>query len=103
VRTLEDFCIGSLDLIIVLEVSNRHIENLEAKIFAVSLEGATDKLGPIVCELVWDPEPTDNGFDKLYCRLFVDLDQRGRFWPLIEFVDGDVEVTVSSDGPGEWS
>jgi hypothetical protein len=28
---------------------------------------------------------------------------RGCFRPLGEFVDGDIEIPVPSDGPGEWS
>jgi hypothetical protein len=47
-ETLEDFCIASLDLTIALWMSNRHIANLDTKVFIVCLEGAIGKLGPIV-------------------------------------------------------
>jgi hypothetical protein len=52
--------------------------------------------------LVWDPKPVDDGLDELDCRLLVDLDHRGHFRPVGEFVDGDIEVPVPSDGPGNW-
>jgi hypothetical protein len=32
-----------------------------------------------------------------------DVDHRGGLWPLGELVDGDEEVPVPADGPGEWS
>jgi hypothetical protein len=103
-ETLEDFCISSLNLTISLWVSNRRIANLDAKIFAVSLEGTAGKLGPVVSgDPIWDHKPIDHGFDKLQCGLFVDLDHRGPFWPLCEFVDGDVEVPVPFDCPREWT
>jgi hypothetical protein len=40
---------------------------------------------------------------NLDCGLLIDLDHRGCFRPLGEFVDGDIEIPVPSDGPGEWS
>jgi hypothetical protein len=68
------------------------------------LKSATSKLGPVVSyDSVRDPKPADDRFDELDCRLLVDLDYRDCFWPLSQFVDGDVEVLVPSNGPGEWS
>jgi hypothetical protein len=67
------------------------------------MECAASELGSIVSDVsVRDPKPADDGLDKLDCRLFVDLDNMGRFWPLGEFVDCDIEIPVSSDGPREW-
>jgi hypothetical protein len=48
------------------------------------------------------PKLADDGLDELDRILFVDLDNRGRFQPLGEFVDGDVEILVPSDGLREW-
>jgi hypothetical protein len=48
------------------------------------------------------PKPADDGLDELDCRLLVDLDYKGCFQPLGEFVDGDIEIPVSSDGLGGW-
>jgi hypothetical protein len=102
-ETFKDFCIGSLHLAIALWVSNGRIANFYAKIFAVPLEYATSEPGPIVSDdPVRDSKPTNDGLDKLEYRLLVDLDHRGHFRPLGEFVDGDIEIPVSSDGPGEW-
>jgi hypothetical protein len=50
---------------------------------------------------IQDPKPTDDGLDELDCKLLVDLEHRGRFRPLGEFVDGDIEIHVPSDDPGE--
>jgi hypothetical protein len=103
-KTLKDFCVGSLHLAIALWVSNGGITNFYAKIFAVPLECTTGELGPVVSDnLIWDPKPTDDGFDKLDCGLLIDLDHRGRFWPLGEFIDGDIEIPVPSDGPRNGS
>jgi hypothetical protein len=67
------------------------------------LECIIGELGPVVSDdSVWDPKPIDDGLDKLDCRLFVGLDHKDHFLPLGEFVDGDVEITVPSDGLGEW-
>jgi hypothetical protein len=102
-ETLMDFCISSLHLAIALWVSNGGIADFYAKIFTVPLECAAGELGPIVSDdSIWDPKPTDDGLDELDCRLLIDLDHRGRFWPLGEFVDGDIEILVPSDGPGKW-
>jgi hypothetical protein len=102
-ETPKDFCIGSLHLIIALWVSNGRIENFYVKIFAVPLKCAAGELGPIVSDdPVQDPKLADDGLNELDRRLLVDLNHRGRFWPLGEFVDGDIEIPVSSDGPGEW-
>jgi hypothetical protein len=85
-------------------VSNEHIANFYAKIFTVPLECTTGELGPILSDdHVQDPKPTNDGLDKLDCRLLVDLDHRGRFWPLDEFVDGDIEILVPSDNLREWT
>jgi hypothetical protein len=101
-ETLEDFCIGSFKLTIALWMSNRCIANEDAKIFAISLEGAIGKLGPVASyHSIRDPKPIDDRLDELDCPLLADLDHRGHFRLLIEFVDGDIEVPVPSDGLGE--
>jgi hypothetical protein len=80
-------------------MSNRRVANLDAKIFTVPLEGTTSKLGPIVCDdPVWDLKSAYDGLDELYYGLLVDYDHFGCFRPLGEFVDGDVEEPVPSDG-----
>jgi hypothetical protein len=67
------------------------------------LECTTGELGPIVTDdPVQKPKPVDDGLDELECRLLIDLDHRGRFWSLGEFVDGDIEISVPSDGSGKW-
>jgi hypothetical protein len=38
----------------------------------------------------------DDEFDR---RLLVDFDHRGHFRPLGEFVDGEIEILLPSDGP----
>jgi hypothetical protein len=49
-------------------MSNRQIANLDAKIFAVSLEGIAGKLRPIVSyDSIWDPKHADNRLDELDC------------------------------------
>jgi hypothetical protein len=102
-ETPKDFCIGSLHLTIALWVSNGHIANFYVKIFTVPLKCTAGELGPIVSDdPVQDPKLADDGLNELDHRLLVDLNHRGRFWPLGEFVDGDIEIPVSSDGPGEW-
>jgi hypothetical protein len=80
-------------------MSNRCIENQDAKIFAVPLEGTTSKLGPIVYDdPVWDPKSAYDGLDEFYGGLLVDFDHWGCFRPLAEFVDGDVKESIPSDG-----
>jgi hypothetical protein len=57
-----------LHLSIAFWMSWRGVGNLDAKIFAVPLEGTTSKLGPIVSDdLVWDPESTYDRLDELHC------------------------------------
>jgi hypothetical protein len=102
-ETLKDFCVGSLHLAIALWVSNGCIANFYAMIFTVPLECAAGELGPIVSDdPVQNPKPTDDVLDELNCRLRVDLDHRGHFRPLGEFVDGDIEIPIPSDAAGEW-
>jgi hypothetical protein len=49
-------------------MSWRGVENLDAQIIAVPLEGTTSKLGPIVGDdPVWDPESAYDGLDELHC------------------------------------
>jgi hypothetical protein len=101
-EALEDFSIGSLELSITLWMSNRCIADMDAKILVVSLECAAGELGPIISDdPARDPKPTDDGLDKLDCRLLVDLDHRGCFWPLGELIDGDIQIPESSNGHGE--
>jgi hypothetical protein len=84
-------------------MGNRRIADLDAQIFAVPLEGGTGKLGPIVGDdPIRDPKSVYDGLDELYSGLLVDFDHRGCFRPLGEFVDGDVEEPVPSDGAGKW-
>jgi hypothetical protein len=47
-ETLEDFSIGSLDLLITLWMSNGCIADLDANILTVSLKRAVGELGPVV-------------------------------------------------------
>jgi hypothetical protein len=47
-KTLKDFCVGSLHLAIALWVSNGGITNFYVKIFIVPLECTTGELGPVV-------------------------------------------------------
>jgi hypothetical protein len=101
-ETLKDFCVGSLHLAIALRVSNGRIANFYTKIFVVLLECAVGELGPIISDdPVWDPKPIDDGLHELDCRLLIDLDHRGRSWPLGEFVDSDIEIPVPSHGLGK--
>jgi hypothetical protein len=87
---------------ITLWMSNRRIADLDTKILTVSLERTASELGPVVGDdPVRDPKPTDNRLDELDCGLLVDLDHRGCFRPLGELVDGDVQISESSDDPGE--
>jgi hypothetical protein len=91
-KAREYFCIGMLHLSIAFWMSNRGIENLDAKIFAVSLEGTTSKLGPVVGDgPVWDPKFAYDGLDEFHNGLLVDFDHWGCFRPLGELVDGDIE------------
>jgi hypothetical protein len=92
-ETLKDFCVGPLHLAIALWVSNRGIADFYAKIFTIPLECAAGELGPVISDDdVQDPKPANDGLDKLDCELLIDLDHSGRFRPLGEFVDGDIEI-----------
>jgi hypothetical protein len=59
----------------------------------------------------WDPfsvmilftKPVDDGLDKLDYELLVDLNHRGCFQLLGEFVDGDVEILIPSNSSGKRS
>jgi hypothetical protein len=102
-KALEYFYVGTLHLSIAFWMSNRGIASLDAKIFAVPLEGTTSKLGPIVDDdPVWDPKSAYDGLDEFYCRLLVDFDHWGCFRPLGELVDGNIEEPAPSDGAGKW-
>jgi hypothetical protein len=102
-KALESFCVGALHLPIALRMGNGRIADLYAQIFAVPLEGATSKLGPIVSDdPVRDPKSAYDGLDELDCGLLVDVDHWGCFRPLGEFIDGGVEEPVPSDGAGKW-
>jgi hypothetical protein len=102
-KALEYFCVGALHLPITLKIGNGRIADLYAQIFAVPLEGATSKLGPIVGDYpVRDPKSAYDGLDELDCGLLVDVDHWCRFRPLDELVDGDVEEPVPSDDAGKW-
>jgi hypothetical protein len=101
-ETLKNFCVVTLHLAIALWVSNGGIAYFYAKIFTVPLECAAGELGPVVSDdPVRDPKPTDDGLDKLDCGLLIDLDHNGRFQPLGEFIDGDIEIPVPSNGLGK--
>jgi hypothetical protein len=85
-------------------MSNRHISNLDGKVLAVSLERAARKLGPIVSDVsLRGHKPADDGFDELDCGLLVDLDHRGHFRPLGEFVNGNIEIPIPFNGLGKRS
>jgi hypothetical protein len=102
-ETFNDFCIGFFHQIVALWVSNGRISNLDAKIFAVPMECIIGELGPVMSDdPVWDPDPVDNRLDEIDYKLFVDFDHRGRFQPLGEFVDADVEIPVPFVSPGKW-
>jgi hypothetical protein len=67
------------------------------------LECVAGELGPIVSDdHVRDPKPIDDGLDKLDYGLLINLDHMGRFRPLDEFVNDDIEILVPPDGPGKW-
>jgi hypothetical protein len=103
IKALEYFFIGMLHLAIALWMSNKRVANLDAKIFAIPLEGTASKLGPIVGDdPVWNPKSAYDGLDEFHCRLLIDFDHWSCFRPLGEFVDGDVEEPVPSDGAGKW-
>jgi hypothetical protein len=101
-KALEYFCIGTLHLSNAFWMSNRGIENLDAKIFTVPLEGTSSKLGPIIGDdPVSDPESAYDGLDEFYCGLLVDFDHWGHFRPLGKHVDRDIEEPVPFDGAGK--
>jgi hypothetical protein len=78
------------------------MEDLDAKILAVSLEHAAGELRPVVGDdPVQDLKPADDRLDELDCGLLIDLDHRGCFRSLSELVDDDVQTPKSSDDPGE--
>jgi hypothetical protein len=61
-ETLEDFFIGSLNLVIALWISNGRIGDLDAKVLIVSLERIAGKLAPVVSDdSFWDPNPAYDG------------------------------------------
>jgi hypothetical protein len=65
-ETLENFFISSFNLTIALWMSNRRVANLDAKVFALSLDGAVGKLGPNVSyDSVRDPKPVGDRLDEL--------------------------------------
>jgi hypothetical protein len=102
-KALEYFRIGALHLPIAFWMSNRGIANLDAKIFAVRLEGTASKMGPIVSDdPVWDTKYAYDGLDKFHCRLLIDFDHWGCFRSLGELIDGDIEEVVPFDGAGKW-
>jgi hypothetical protein len=72
-------------------MSNGCIADLDANVLTLFLKHAAGELGLVVGDdPVRNPEPADDGLDKLNCGLLFDLDHRGCFWPLGELVDGDV-------------
>jgi hypothetical protein len=92
-----------LHLPIALWMSNRCVANLDAKIFAVPLEGTTSKLGPIISDdPVWDPKSVYDGLDEFHYGLLVGFDHWGCSRSLGEFIDGNIEEPVPSDGTGKW-
>jgi hypothetical protein len=79
-KAFEYFHVGTLHLSIAFWMSNRGVANLNAKIFAVPLEGTITKLGPIVGDdSIWDPKSAYDGLDEFHCGLFVDVDHWGCF------------------------
>jgi hypothetical protein len=74
-KALEYFCIGTLHLPIALCMSNRCVANLDAKIFAVPLEGTASKLGPSVGDdPIWDSKSAYDGLDEFHRGLLGDFD-----------------------------
>jgi hypothetical protein len=85
-------------------MSHRRKAELGADTLAILLEEPTCKLGPVVCnDMAWDPKSTDNRLEESNSSTLCDVDHRGGLWPLGELVDGDEEVPVPADVPGEWS
>jgi hypothetical protein len=77
---------------------------LGADALAILLEKPTCKLGPVVRnDTAWDPKSTDNRLEESNSSTLGDVDHMGGLLPLGELVDGDEEVPVPADGPGEWS
>jgi hypothetical protein len=102
-KALEYFRIGTLHLSIALWMSNIGVENLDVKIFAVSLKGTASKLGPIVGDgPVWDHKSAYDGLDEFHCGLIVDFNHLGCFWALGELVNGDIEEPAPSNNVGKW-
>jgi hypothetical protein len=100
-ETLENFIIGSLDLSITLWMSKGRIVDLDAKILIVSLKRVAGELGPVVVDdPVRDPEPTDDGLDKLDCGLLIDLDHEVAFGHLVNLSIATYRYRNPSMAPG---
>jgi hypothetical protein len=85
-------------------MSHRRKAELGADALAILLEKPTCKLGPVVRnDTAWDPKSTDNRPEESDSSTLGDVDHSGGLWPLGELVDGDEEVPVLADSPGEWS
>jgi hypothetical protein len=90
IESPKDLRICSLHLSIAPGVG--HIREAEpgADAFTVFLEDSACKLGLIVCnDTTWDPEPADDRLEESNSSALGDVDHRGGFRPLGEFVDGD--------------
>ena len=92
----EDFCIRSLNVIIVLGVHYGRKAELDANVLAVPLKEPAFELGPVVRDDdVRDSEAAHNGLEECYCSSLGDVHHKGNFQPLREF--------VPADGFGKWS
>jgi hypothetical protein len=100
----KDLCVFPLHLAVAPGMSHRREAELGADALAILLEKLTCKLGPVVRnDTAWDPKSTDNRLKESNNSTLGDVDHKGGLWPLGELVDGDEEVPVPADGPGEWS
>jgi hypothetical protein len=85
-------------------MSHRRKAELGADALAILLEESTSELGPVVRnDTAWDAKSADNRFEECNICTLGDANNRGSLRPLCEFVDGDEEEPVPTDGPGEWS
>jgi hypothetical protein len=97
----EDFCVFPLILVVAPGMSHRHKAKLSADALAILLEEPTSELGPIVRnDTAGDPKSADNRLEEGNSSNLGDVDHRGSLWQLCELIDGDKEVTVPADGPG---
>lgn len=94
-----DFRIGALGLIVALRVSHGGVANAGADFFTIFHEGMAGELRAMVGDdAVWDSKSGDDALDELNGEVLVNLGNLLGLRPLSEFIDGDVEVFVTSRG-----